>query len=84
MNFNDWLKNEEGIISRDYFEVLLDTLPPEGKRKVKSYYREKYRYYLKTHTKEKYEQLELDIQWRYIPFSKIINIFYFYMFKIKH
>lgn len=70
MNFNEWLKNEEGIISRDYFEVLLDTLPEEGKRKVKSYYREKYRYYLKTHTKEQYEQLELNIKWVGIPLFK--------------
>lgn len=54
MNFNEWLKNEENIISRDYFEALLDTLPPDGKR-------EKYRYYIKTHPQEKYEQIELNI-----------------------
>ena len=29
MNFNEWLKNEESIISRDYFEALLDTLLPD-------------------------------------------------------
>lgn len=61
MNFNEWLKNEEGIISRDYFEALLNTLPGDGKQKVKSYYREKYRYYIKTHPQEKYEQIELNI-----------------------
>lgn len=59
MNFNQWLKNEEGIISMDYFESILDTLPPEGKRKVKSYYREKYKYYMSTHPQEKYEQMQL-------------------------
>ena len=59
MNFNEWLKNEEGIISMDYFESILDTLPPEGKRKVKSYYREKYKYYMSTHPQEKYEQMQL-------------------------
>ena len=61
MNFTEWLKNEEGFISRSYFESLLDTLPPEGKRKVKAYYREKYRYYIKTHPDESYEQMELNI-----------------------
>ena len=59
MTFNEWLKTEEGIISREYFEALLDTLPEEGKRKVKSYYREKYRYYISTHPHEKYEQIKL-------------------------
>lgn len=59
MTFNEWLKNEEGIISRDYFESLLNTLPEEGKRKVKSYYREKYRYYMSTHPQEEYEQIKL-------------------------
>lgn len=58
MNFNEWLKNEEGIISRDYFDSLLDTLPEEGKRKVKSYYREKYRYYMSTHPQKEYEQMK--------------------------
>ncbi|MDU1601565.1 MAG: hypothetical protein E6845_01275 [Clostridium sp.] len=61
MNFNQWLKNEKGIISRDYFESLLDTLPPEGKRKVKSYYKEKYKYYMYTHPQEKYEQMQLEL-----------------------
>ena len=59
MTFNEWLKTEEGIISRDYFEALLDTLPEEGKRKVKSYYREKYRYYMSTHPQVKFEQMKL-------------------------
>ncbi|MDU1181345.1 hypothetical protein [Clostridium sp.] len=75
MNFNEWLKNEESIISRDYFErdyfeALLDTLPPYGKRKVKSYYIEKYRYYIKTHPQEKYEQIELNINERAYPLIK--------------
>ena len=61
MNFTEWLKNEEGFISRSYFESLLDTLPPEGKRKVKAYYREKYRYYMLTHPDESYEQMEWNI-----------------------
>ena len=59
MTFNQSLKNEEGIISRDYFEALLDTLPEEGKKIVKCYYREKYRYYLSTHPLEEYEQMKL-------------------------
>ena len=70
MNFNEWLKNEESIISRDYFDALLDTLPPDGKRKVKSYYIEKYRYYIKTHPQEKYEQIELNIYERAYPLIK--------------
>ena len=59
MTFNEWLKTEERIISRDYFEALLDTLPEEGKRTVKSYYREKYRYYMSTHPQVKFEQMKL-------------------------
>ena len=62
MTFNEWLKTEEGIISRDYFEALLDTLPEEGKRTVKSYYREKYRYYMSTHSEQEYEQMKLIIE----------------------
>ena len=76
MNFNELLKNEESIISRDYFEALLDTLPPYGKRKVKSYYIEKYRYYIKTHPQEKYEQIELNINWKSLPLNKINPIFF--------
>lgn len=59
MTFTEWLKNEEGILSREYFEALLDTLPEEGKRKVKSYYREKYRYYMSTHPQVEFEQMKL-------------------------
>ena len=62
MTFNEWLKTEERIISREYFEALLDTLPEEGKRKVKSYYKEKYRYYMSTQPKQKYEQMKLNIE----------------------
>lgn len=61
MTFTEWLKTEEGIVSRDYFEALLDTLPEEGKRKVKSYYREKYRYFMSTHPGNEYEQMKLNI-----------------------
>ena len=59
MTFNQWLKNEDGIISRDYFEALLDTLPEEGKRTVKSYYREKYKYYMSTHPQAEFAQMKL-------------------------
>lgn len=59
MTFTEWLKNEEGIVSREYFEALLDTLPEEGKRKVKSYYREKYKYYMSTHSQVEFEQMKL-------------------------
>lgn len=59
MTFTEWLKNEEGIISKDYFDSLLNTLPEEGKRKVKAYYREKYKYYVSTHPQIKFEQMKL-------------------------
>lgn len=77
MNFNEWLKNEEGIISRDYFEALLDTLPEEGKRKVKSYYKEKYKYYMFTHPDNKYKQMKLNIEWR--GWTPIIKNSYLYV-----
>lgn len=57
MTFTEYLKYEEGFISKIQYDSFLETLPPEGRRKVNAYYREKYRYYI--HDIPQYEQLKL-------------------------
>lgn len=61
LTFNTEAGKNASLTITDY-ETFLDTLPPEGKRKVKAYYREKYRYYMKAHPEKQYEQLEWNIQ----------------------
>ncbi|NRT61820.1 hypothetical protein B0P06_004287 [Clostridium saccharoperbutylacetonicum] len=58
MTFTTWLKKEEGFSSKDQYDSLLNTLPPNGRRKVHHYYEEKYKYYLNS----KPRQLEFEIK----------------------
>jgi hypothetical protein len=58
MNFTTWLKKEEGFTSKAQYNLLLNALPAEGRRKVRLYYKEKYKYYVST----KPEQLDFKIK----------------------
>lgn len=55
MTFTEYLKTEESFISKIQYDSFLETLPPEGRRKVNAYYREKYKYYISN--LQEYEQL---------------------------
>lgn len=57
MTFTEYLKTKECFISKVHYDSFLETIPPEGRRKVNMYYKEKYRYYI--HDMQQYEQLKL-------------------------
>ena len=58
MTFATWLKKKEGFTSKSQYDCLLSTLPYEARRKVKLYYKEKYKYFITTTPK----QLELNLK----------------------
>ncbi|CAI3244167.1 conserved hypothetical protein [Clostridium neonatale] len=55
MTFTEYLKTEEGFISKIQYDSFLEILPQEGRRKVNMYYIEKYKYYISN--LQEYEQL---------------------------
>ncbi|WP_167595026.1 hypothetical protein [Clostridium beijerinckii] len=58
MTFTTWLIKIEGFNSKSQYNYLVSNLPYVDRRKVQIYYREKYRYYIKTQPK----QLEIKIK----------------------
>ena len=58
MTFATWLKKEEGFTSKAQYDYLLNTLPYEGRIKVRLYYKEKHKYFLTNKPK----QLELKLK----------------------
>lgn len=58
MTFSTWLIKEKGFISKSQFDLLVNTLPYAGRRKLILYYEIEYKHYLDTRP----IQLELEIK----------------------
>jgi len=52
MNFTTWLIKIEGFSSKCQYDYLVSNLPYVDRRKVQIYYREKYKYYISTLSKQ--------------------------------